>query len=390
MERVECARCARSFDPSLTLTVCGCGGPLLARYRVDLASRTLRPEALKERRNDLWRYREVLPARGEPVSLGEGMTPLIDLPELAGELGLARLAVKDEAVNPTGSFKARGLSVAVPAALERGVRKGAIPSAGSAASALAAYGARAGIEVEIYLPRDTPTAFQSESRLHGARLHLVEGTIADCAQRMRAAGSPRNGWFDFSTLREPYRIEGKKTMAYELFEQTSGELPAVLICPTGGGTGLIGMWKAFEEMRELGWKLGRPPRMVSVQAEGCAPIVTAFEKGADSSEPWGQPRTVACGLRVPSALGDFLILRALRESGGGAVAVSDGELLDAARHLARRAGVLASPEGGAALAGLRRCRQQGIVREGESVVILNTGSGMKYLDILDSREAREA
>jgi threonine synthase len=361
---------------------------MLARYDLEEAARTMAPGAVRDRRGDMWRYEEVLPARREPVSLGEGMTPLVDLPSLAGELRLASLAVKDEAVNPTGSFKARGLSAAVTVARERGVERGMMPSAGNAGSALAAYGARAGFDVELYLPRDTPGAFLSEARLHGARVHLVDGTIAECGKQMRENAPP--GSFDFSTLREPYRIEGKKTMAYELWEQTSGDLPDVLIYPTGGGTGLIGMWKAFSEMRALGWPFDRAPRMVSVQAAGCAPIVAAFASGASSAGPWPHPHTAASGLRVPSAIGDFLILGALRDSGGTAVAVSDEDLLAGARELARRSGILACPEGGAALAGLRACLERGDIREGERVVIFNTGSGLKYLDCLDTVGERAA
>lgn len=392
IDRIECSRCDVKLDPSGLVGVCTCGAPLLARYRFAEAGRTLTPSSLGGRRTDMWRYAEVLPSGGPPVTLGEGMTPLVEAPAVARELGLAWVGVKDEAVNPTGSFKARGLSAAVTMAAERGVTRAAMPSAGNAASALAAYGARAGMEVDIYLPADTPRPFLSEVRLHGAHLHLVDGTIADCGRVMREenASAANSRRFDFSTLREPYRIEGKKTLMYELWEQTCGELVDAIVYPTGGGTGLIGMWKAVGEIRELGWPMGKIPRMISVQAEGCAPIVEAYRSGAGKAAPWKDPRTVASGLRVPAALGDFLILAAVRESGGTAIAVSDDELLAGARRLASTAGVLACPEGGATLAALERCVEQGSVRKGERVVIFNTGSGLKYLDRLDPAAGEEA
>jgi len=320
-----------------------------------------------------------MPLRSAPVTLGEGGTPLTAADRLASQLGLSWIGIKDEAVNPTGSFKARGLSAAVTAARDRGARRLAAPSAGNAALALAAYGARAGLPVDLYLPADTPAPFMEAARLHGATVHAVPGTIADCGRVMREdpAHAAR---FDLSTLREPYRIEGKKTMAYELHEQTGGALADAIVYPTGGGTGLIGMWKAFEEMRALGWPLpGRPPRMIAVQADGCAPIVRAFEQGAERAAAWEGARTCASGLRVPSAIGDFLVLRALRESGGTALAVTDEALLEGARTLAAVEGISAAPEGGASLAALRLALSRGLVRRGERVILFNTGTAFPYL-----------
>jgi threonine synthase len=318
----------------------------------------------------LWRYREVLPlAVGDAVSLAEGFTPLL-------QVGPG-LWVKDESRNPTGSFKARGMALAVSMAKLLGARELSAPSAGNAAGALAAYGARAAMPVTVAMPEDTPEAFFRECALYGATIHRVPGTIADAGKFLREHG-PKDAT-DISTLREPYRIEGKKTMAYELVEQMGGDVPDVVLYPTGGGTGLIGMWKAFREMQQLGWIApGRQPRFVSVQAAGCAPVAKAFFEGSDRTLPWPDPKTSAWGLRVPSPLGGFLCVQALRDSGGTAVAVTDEEGLRGTRQLAERSGIDVCPEGGAAWAALTRLRAQGFIRDSDRVVVFNTGTGLKY------------
>ena len=385
IDRLECGRCgrARPFGRPVA-TMCSCGGTLLARYDLKATleaaggSAALRAK-IAARPRDLWRYAEVLPAV-PAVSLGEGFTPLLEARRLGESLQLARLYVKDESQNPTGSFKARGMSVAVSVAAAQGVRIAAAPSAGNAGSALAAYGARAGMEVQLYLPETTPLPLVLEARRLGARTTLVPGSIADAGRALRSALGPpgENGWFDFSTLREPFRVEGKKTMGYELFEQLDGRLPDVILYPTGGGTGLIGMWKAFDEMQALGWIDARRPRMVSVQASGCAPIVRAFREGKETAEPWSDPETIAWGLRVPGSLGDGLMLRALRESGGGAVAVDDPDLIAGATRLATLEGIDACPEGGACVAALEALQADGKVGRDDVVVLFNTGSMIKY------------
>jgi len=377
-DHLECPRCrARKADGAL---MCTCGSPLLARYRLEEARGTFRKEQLAGRAPSLWRYAEMLPGVA-PVSLGEGFTPLLRARRLGDELGLASLYIKDEAVNPTGSFKARGMTLAVSVAAARGVRVAAVPSAGNAGSALAAYGARAGMEVHLFLPETTPRPFVGEAERLGARVRLVPGSIADAGRAMREALGPagrEGGWFDVSTLREPFRVEGKKTMGYEIAEQMDFTLPDVIVYPTGGGTGLIGMWKAFDEMEALGWIGAARPRMISVQASGCAPIVRAFEGGHDVAEAWSDPVTVASGLRVPSSLGDRLILDAVRRSGGTAVAVEDREMIEAASLLGSREGIDACPEGGAALAAVRRLVRSKTIAAGDRIVIFNTGTGLKY------------
>ncbi len=379
LDRLECSLCAavRPFGPG-PAGLCSCGGPLLARYRLEEIRGFLRREELRGRVASLWRYAEILPGV-RPVTLGEGFTPLLPAERLGREIGLRRLLIKDESVNPTGSFKARGMSVAVSVAAAQGVKVAAAPSAGNAGSALAAYGGRAGLEVRLFLPETTPRAFLLEARRLGARVRLVPGSIADAGRVMRETLG-ESGWFDFSTLREPFRIEGKKTMGYELAEQGGFDLPDVVISPTGGGTGLIGIWKAFDEMEALGWIGPRRPRMIVVQAEGCAPIVAAFEQGAARARPWPTPETAASGLRVPGSLGDFLILRAVRESGGVALAVADREMMEGSARLARYEGIDASPEGGATLAALERLIHEKKVGVDERVVLLNTGTGLKYFD----------
>jgi threonine synthase len=327
---------------------------------------------------NLWRYAEVLPGSGDPVSLGEGMTPLLPLRFLGPSLGIETVLLKDEALNPTGSFKSRGMATAVTMARALGVRRIALPSAGNAGSAAAAYGALAGLAVELFLPEDTPEPFRLEAAVHGANVHLVRGDISVCGRVMREHDQAGE-WFDLSTLREPYRLEGKKSLGYEIAEQLGFTLPDVIVYPTGGGTGLIGMWKAFEELEQLGLIAGgKRPRMVAVQAEGCAPIVEAMKADAAKATPWVDARTYASGLRVPAPLGDALILQALRESGGTAIAVSDEQMAKGQLELARGEGVFACPEGGATLAATRKLVASGFIGPSDRVVLFNTGTGLKY------------
>jgi len=366
---IRCFACEQAHRPQALLTVCSaCGMPLRVDY--DLAQVRITLADLARRPANMWRYREVLPVpEGAEVTLAEGYTPLLEVEP--------NVWVKDEARNPTSSFKARGMAAAVSMAKHLGARALSAPSAGNAAGALAAYGARAGLPVTVAMPADTPRSFFEECRLYGATVHAVPGTIADAGRFLRENG-PRDA-FDVSTLREPYRIEGKKTMGYELVEQMQGEVPDVVLYPTGGGTGLIGMWKAFHEMAALGWiAAGRMPRFVSVQAAGCAPVVRGFETGAARTETWVDPDTRAYGLRVPAPLGGFLCLRAIRESRGTAIAVPEGALLRATAELAARSGIDVCPEGGAAWAALAQLREQGFVRPGARVVVFNTGTGLKY------------
>jgi len=376
LDHLQCSRCGQRRPADRPAGLCECGAPLLARYR--LASGDVPKESLRDRSWDMWRYRELLPP-GDPVSLGEGGTPLLAASRLASAMGLDQVWIKEEGGNPTGSFKARGVSAAVTMARQFGVSQLAIPSAGNAGSALAAYGAAAGIPVQVFLPRDTPSLFFAEARAYGAAVHEVEGTIRDCALVLKERGAGK-GWFDVSTLKEPYRIEGKKTMGFEIAEQMGWTLPDWILYPTGGGTGLIGMVKAFDEMEALGWIGSARPRMVSVQAAGCAPIVRAFERGQETAQLWENPQTRAWGLRVPGALGDRLILSGIRGTGGTAVAVSEEEMAEGAGLLSRLEGILACPEGGASAAALRRLLEAGVVRRQDKVVLFNTGTGLKYLD----------
>jgi threonine synthase len=380
-DHLECSACLQTYTTTTLVNLCACGAPILARYRLAEAAEALDPSGLQG--NTLWRYHAMLPVQRPEgiVSLGEGMTPLLRANRLGQRLGLKHLYIKDEALNPTGSFKARGMALAIARAAELGVQKVATPSAGNAGGATAAYAARAGLQAYVFMPRDVPQAFIIECRINGAHVELVEGLITDAGKRV-AAGRETHGWFDLSTLKEPYRVEGKKTMGYEIAEQLDWELPNVIVYPTGGGTGLIGMWKAFDEMEALGWIDSHRPRMVSVQAAGCAPIVRAFQSGSVRAEPWENATTVAAGLRVPSAVGDALMLQALRDSNGTAVAVSEEELLNGVKHLRQSEGIFACPEGGAALAGLRQLIEQGWVDREERVVLFNTGSGLKYLEAL--------
>lgn len=380
LTHLECSSCGARHDAGRLNGLCtSCGKPLLARYDVAAAGTTLRPGALAARPADMWRYREMMPDAGDYRPLGEGLTPIYPLGRLGTRLGLSRLLVKDESVNPTGSFKARGLAPAVAMARRLGAKAVCLPSAGNAGSAAAAYGAWIGIPVHVFLPEDTPRAFFQEAAAYGAKIHRVKGHIGDAGARMREAmaAEPEAGWFDVSTLREPYRIEGKKTMGYELFEQM-GTLPDVVIYPTGGGTGLIGMWKAFDEMERLGWIAARRPKMISVQATGCAPIVRAFERGDRHAEPWQDARTAASGLRVPAAIGDYLMLDAIRSSGGTALAVTDEAMMEDMQVLAAVEGVSAAPEGAATLAALRLLLERGVLRPDERIVLFNTGAAWKY------------
>jgi threonine synthase len=385
--RLECSRpCgAPVLNPRERHHLCTCGAPLLARYDL-AAARGWSRDALTDRAPDMWRYRELMPIFDDeaPVSLGEGMTPLLHATRLGARLGLEGLYVKDESLNPTNSFKARGQSAAITRARALGVTTVSVPSAGNAGNAMAAYAARAGLTAKVFLPRDVKKPFIRECQLYGADVTLVDGVITDAARAASDAGASL-GWYDVSTLKEPYRIEGKKTMAFELAEQMEWEWPDWIVYPTGGGTGMVGMWKAFEEVERLGWVApGRRPRMVSVQAAGCAPIVRAFDDGVATAAPWENPVTVADGLRVPRAIGDFLILRAVRESGGVALAVPDAAMIDGMLELGGMEGISAAPEGGAALAAIRQLVAGGSIRPRERVVLFNTGGALKYLDALPS------
>ena len=357
--------------------------PLLARYDLK-AARAWRKDSLASREATMWRYRELMPLfEGEqPITLGEGWTPLIHANRLGRDLGLDRLFVKDESLNPTNSFKARGLAAAVTKAALLGAKTLSVPSAGNAANALAAYAAAAGLKAKVFMPKDVKVPFIRECELYGADVTLVDGLITDAGRIAAETGKPL-GWYDVSTLKEPYRIEGKKTMAYELGEQLEWQFPDWIIYPTGGGTGMVGMWKAFDELEAIGWKPpGRRPKMVSVQAEHCAPIVRAFEEGKERSEMFPNARTVADGLRVPKAIGDFLVLRAVRESGGTAVAVSDKDMVTDMRELGAKEGISAAPEGGAALSALKVLLNRGDINAADTVVVFNTGGALKYLDVL--------
>jgi len=382
---LECSRpCgAAARDPRARHHLCPCGAPLLARY--DLGSlRSWRKESLRDRPPTIWRYRELLPLfPGEtPVTLGEGFTPLLHAARLGAELGLSSLFVKDESPNPTNSFKARGQSAAVTRARALGATTLSVPTAGNAGCAMAAYAASAGLEARVFMPSDVKQPFVDECILLGASVELVDGLITD-AGRIAAERGASLGWYDVSTLKEPYRLEGKKTMAFELAEQFGWHWPDVVIYPAGGGTGLVGMWKGFEELEAIGWMSpGTRPRMIAVQADGCAPIVKAFAEGREAAEPVTDARTIADGLRVPRAVGDFLMLRAIRDSGGTALSVSDAAMVDGMRRLGRLEGISAAPEGGATLAALDALVARGQVGRDERVVLFNTGGALKYLDVL--------
>jgi threonine synthase len=379
LTHLECSKCGTRLDYTRPQNLCPvCKAPLLARYDLAAARQTLTLGALTTRTGSMWRYEEVLPPV-RPVTLGEGMTPLLRARRLGAHLGLERLYIKEEGQNPTASFKARGLSAAVSMAKSLGIETIALPTAGNAGGAAAAYAAQAGLRCVIAMPSDTPAAIILECRAFGADVHLIDGLISDCGAFIAEHAATR-GWYEVSTLKEPYRIEGKKTMGYELWEEFQGRLPDVIVYPTGGGVGLIGMWKAFEELEAMGLTGTHRPRMIAAQAEGCAPIVRAFEQGAAASERWEGATTVAAGLRVPKPLGDFLILADVYASGGEAVAASDTELMTACIDIARLEGILAAPEGGAGLVAIQKLIKQGKIGRDEQVVLFNTGSGYKYLE----------
>jgi threonine synthase len=378
-----CSNCGKSFSAEEVQTFCmDCNSPLIANYDLNTARENLDRDEVSNRNKGMWRWHELLPVR-EPrnmVTLGEGDTAMLHLPRVGNTLGLPNLFVKDESSNPTGSFKARGLSAAVSKAKELGIKKVVIPTAGNAGGAMAAYAARAGMQALIYLPKDTPSANIIESRIAGAEVILVDGLISDAA-KLAGERARAEGWFDLSTFKEPYRMEGKKVMGYELAESFNWTLPDVIIYPTGGGTGLVGMWKAFDELEQLGWLDNtKRPHMVSVQAEGCAPVIKAFNSGASSCDFWLGAKTMASGLRVPKSFADRLILANIRESEGTAVAVSDSAILEAQKSLAEQEGIFAAPEGAATLAALKELIAQKWIQPDERLVIFNTGSGLKYLD----------
>ena len=386
LTHVECSRCGRRYEPGKLLGLCECGGPLLARYDLRKLCAQWSRDSICHAAATMWRYAPALPVSDPAyiVSLGEGMTPLVPARRLGAKFGAPDVWIKDDGVNPTGTFKARGMSCAISMCVELGVKKVAVPSAGNAAGAAAAYAGAAGIEAHIFMPRDVPRANYIECRAAGARVTLVDGLISDCA-RIVGERKQAEGWFDLSTLKEPYRIEGKKTMGYELAEQFDWRLPDAILYPCGGGVGLIGMWKAFGEMEALGWVSSQRPKMIAVQAAGCQPIVRAFEEGKPSSDFYSNAQTLASGLRVPKALGDSLALEAVRSSGGTAIAVSDDEILDGVAELAASEGVFAAPEGGACIAACKRLFGSGFFSANDRVVIYNTGSGLKYLDVLAPR-----
>jgi threonine synthase len=382
LTNLYCTSCGLRHEWSQLQNLCtACQKPLFANYDLTGVDRVLTRDALATREKSLWRYREVLPLPldQEPVSLGEGGTPLLRAARFGASVGLTNLWVKDEAQNPTQSFKARGMAVAVSMAKYLGATKLAVPTAGNAGGALAAYAARAGLEAHIFMPNDTPRANVIECRETGAQVTLIDGLITDCGAEI-ARRREKEGWFDVSTLKEPYRVEGKKTLGYEIAEQLGWELPDVILYPTGGGTGLIGMWKAFDEMEALGWIGAKRPRMFSVQAAGCAPIVRAFEAGENSAAEFPDAHTCASGLRVPKAVGDFLMLKILRDSQGGAVTVEDEEMIRATREVGAAEGIFVAPEGAACFVALRELVGHGKIDTDERVVIFNTGSGIKYLE----------
>ena len=382
LTHLACTACGQKHDASVPQNVSTCcSKPLYPQYDLAAAARTLTKDALKTRGKSMWRYLEVMPVRSaaDVVSLGEGMTPLFAAPHLGAKHGLAQLFIKDESQNPTQSFKARGMSAAVSMAKQFGLKKLAVPSAGNAAGALAAYAARAGLEAHIFMPADTPKANIIECRETGAHVTLINGLITDCGAEV-AKRKVAEGWFDVSTLKEPYRIEGKKTLGYELAEQMNWILPDVVLYPTGGGTGLVGMWKAFDEMERMGWIGRKRPRMFTVQASGCQPIVRAFHAGDKFAAEHVGATTRASGLRVPKAIGDFIMLDILRNSGGGAVAVTDDEMIACTREVGAAEGIFVAPEGAATYAALKHLLAAGTVRPEESIVLFNTGAGVKYLE----------
>jgi threonine synthase len=374
---LECSLTGERYEAGRIHNLSRAGRPLLVRYDLEAAARTLTRGSIAARQPGMWKWRELLPNDGEPVSLGEPETPIVSLPRTAASEGASTLLVKDEGRLPTGSFKARGLAMAVTMARELGIERIAMPTNGNAGAALAAYGARAGIETIVICPAETPAINITETAAYGARVYVADGQIDECGALV-GKGAAQGLWFDGSTLKEPYRLEGKKVMGFELAEQFGWELPDAIFYPTGGGTGLIGMWKAFDELEAVGLIGPKRPRMYAVQAEGCAPIVRAFEKGEEFAERWEHAATVATGIRVPNAVGDFLILRAVRDSGGAAIAVPEEAILEAVDHVARDDGFLLCPEGGAVLAAWRQALERGLVGPSERVLLFNCASGNKY------------
>jgi threonine synthase len=382
LQSLECARCGLTHEAQRPQNLCrACQSPLLARYDLKGVCEELTPGMLQRRSWNMWRYRELLPLEESPITLGESVTPIMPLARLGDHWGLKTLFVKDEGLLPTGTFKARGAAMGISRAAELDIKKVALPTAGNAGGAWAAYGARAGMEVLVAMPRDAPALNVKEVQAAGARCILVDGLISE-AGRLVAEACRTEGYFDASTLKEPYRIEGKKTMGLEIAEQYEWRPPTVIVYPTGGGVGLIGMWKAFAELAMMGWLEGPVPRLVAVQSSGCAPVVEAFESGREECTPWPNAQTVASGLRIPKPLGDFLILRALRESEGTAVAVEDSVIRATMRQAAETEGFLCCPEGAAALAGAAELRRRGWIGEDDRVLVMNTGSGLKYPELL--------
>ncbi len=378
---LECARCGTRYSSDQIQNLCSCGSPLFARYDLGGVSSVISPDDFGFRVHSLWRFKEFLPVKQPEnmISLYEGFTPLIRSQRIGQDIGLDSLHFKDESNNPTGSFKARGLCVAVSKARELGVKEICLPTAGNAGGAAAAYAARAGMKCHVFMPSDTPAVFSEECRALGADVRMVEGLITDAGRQMQAP-MREHGWFDVSTLKEPYRVEGKKTILLEIAQQMNWHLPDVILFPTGGGTGIVGAWKACQELRQTGWiKRFKMPRLIAVQAAGCAPIVRAYEQGMDTAAEWENPQTASWGLRVPKAIADFLILRAIRESDGSAVAVDEESIAQARSEAARKEGMWIAPEAAAAIAGLRDLVSRGIVKQRESVVLLVTGSGLKYV-----------
>ncbi|HEY0093394.1 MAG TPA: threonine synthase [Archangium sp.] len=388
LSHLECSRCRKTHDADRVQNLCDCGGPLLVRYDLKAVARAVRPSHLAGRVSSLWRYREVLPVRDDKniVTLGEGMTPLFPLPRLGAELGLPDLWLKDEGLNPTASFKARGAATGVSRALELGIKALAMPTNGNAGGAWASYGARAGMSVTLVMPTDAPAMSVLEATAVGANAYMVRGQITD-AGAIVGRSAKAHGWFEAATLKEPYRIEGKKTMGYEIAEQLGWSLPDVILYPTGGGVGIIGIYKALLEMRELGWlpENVRFPKLVAVQAEGCQPIVKAFREGKDVSEKWENASTVAQGIRVPKALGDFLVLQAVRETGGTCVAVPDADTMWGLERISRQEGAFICPEGAALVGAARMLLRDGWLDAGQRVLLLNTGAGIKYPDVMSPK-----